>query len=149
MRARRYYVLACILILVGAGIWIFNMNPDKTSLDAVIWQKFNTGQVRSINIVNDQGKGKQVNLTDPDDIQMFIQKTSGMEIRKTSDANLPFDDSYTIIVKDDQARRFGMILYNNRYIDIYDYDQHGKKNASQLYSISNDWDANFIRDLLK
>ncbi|MGW8444407.1 DUF5301 domain-containing protein [Paenibacillus sp. S33] len=150
MKKRTYYILASIIILLGVGVWIFTINSAKTSLDEVVWKKINKDNISSINIIKEHEEGKVLTLTDKDEIDKVINSLSDIEMKQTSSSNRGYNEFYTIIVKVDNTRTFGMTLYDTKYIDVHDYEAYPtKKNKSLSYEISNDFDLKVIRDIFK
>lgn len=146
MQKRNYYILACIIILLVAGLWFFAMNSTK-SLKEVAWNDIDFDTITSIEI--EKGHDYKVTLTDKDDIHKIMSSLSALEVKKDSSISKDFKEVYRLLVDVNGGARIGMFLYDNKYIDVYDYEASPKKNTSMKYKISNSFDEKIIHDYFK
>lgn len=146
MQKRNYYILACIIILLAIGLWFFTMNSTK-SLQEDAWNDVDFDTITSIEI--EKGHDHKVTLTGKDDIHKIMSTLSALEVKKDSSISKDFNEVYRLLVDVNGGARIGMFLYDNKYIDVYDYEASPKKNSSMKYKISNSFDEKIIHDYLK
>lgn len=146
MKKRNYYILAFIIILLAVGLWFFTTNSTKSLGDAA-WKDVNSDTISSIDIEKDQKR--KVTITDKDEIDKIMSSLSAIEVKKDSSISMEFNEKYKIVVNVDDGLRLGMFLYDNKYIDVYDYEATPKKNSSMKYEISNSFDMKIIQDYFK
>lgn len=143
MQKRGYYILACMIILFAIGLWFFTMNSTK-SLQEAAWNDVDFDTITSIEI--EKGHDQKVKLTDKADIYKIMSSLSALEVKKDSSISKDFNEVYMLMVDVNRGARIGMFLYDNKYIDVYDYDASPKKNSSMKYKISSSFDEKIIHD---
>ncbi|KAA8785707.1 hypothetical protein ABIE27_005268 [Paenibacillus sp. 4624] len=146
MQKRNYYILACMIILLAVGLWFFTMNSTK-SLQEAAWNDVDFDTITSIEI--EKGHDQKVTLTAKADIYKITSTLSALEVKKDSSISKDFNDVYRLLVYVDRGARIGMFLYDNKYIDVYDYEASPKKNSSMKYKITSNFDGKIIHDYLK
>ncbi|WP_221790869.1 DUF5301 domain-containing protein [Paenibacillus cucumis (ex Kampfer et al. 2016)] len=146
MQKRNSYILACMIILLAIALWFFTMNSTK-SLKEVAWNEVDFNTITSIEI--EKGHDQKVTLTNKDDIHKIMSSLSELEVNKDSSISKDFNEVYRLLVDVNGGARLGMFLYDDKYIDVYDYEASPKKNTSMKYKISNSFDEKIIHDYLK
>ncbi|SCY59445.1 hypothetical protein SAMN05720606_106244 [Paenibacillus polysaccharolyticus] len=143
---RKYYILACIIILLATLLWFFTMNSTK-SLQEDAWNDVDFNTITSIEI--EKGHDQKITLTDKGDIHKIMSSLSALEVKKDSSISKDFNEVYMLMVDVNGGARIGMFLYDNKYIDVYDYEASPKKNSSMKYKITSSFDEKNIHDYFK
>ncbi|WP_342553884.1 hypothetical protein [Paenibacillus sp. FSL R7-0652] len=146
MKKRNYYLFASIIINLAVGLWLFTMNSTKPLKEAA-WDDVNFDTITSIDI--EKGHDQKITLTDKDEIHKIMSSLSALEVKKNSKVSLDFNEVYRLFVDVNHGARLGMHLYDNKYIDVYDYEASPKKNSSMHYQISSQFDHRIIQDYVK
>ncbi|MCG7379342.1 DUF5301 domain-containing protein [Paenibacillus sp. ACRSA] len=143
MQKRSYYILALIIILLAIGIWFYTANRT-TSLEDAAWKGVNSDTITSIDI--EKGQENKVTLTDKEEIEKIMSSLSDIDVKETSTISKDISETYTVFVFVADKRKLGMFLYDNKYVEVYDYEATPKKNSSMKYEISNNYDMKVIQD---
>lgn len=143
MNKRNYYIFALIIILLAVGTWFLTTNSTKSLADDV-FKDIKSDTVNSIEIEKDNKE--KVTITDKVEIEKILNSLSSIEVKKISNNSKEFNEFYTIFIFANDDRRLGMFLYDDKYINIYDYEASPKKNSSMDYKISNNFDLKVIQD---
>lgn len=152
MKKRNYYILAVVIVILVAGISIFTANSGKISFEDAIWKNLDSNTITYVKISADS-KGtqdaKEVTLTNKNEINQFINNTTDIEMKKTSKSPQEFNESYTITIGTTTDIKYGIRFYDNKYIEVHDYEAYPKDNTTLSYEILNDFDLNIIKNLIK
>lgn len=143
MQKRSYYILVLFIILLAIGIWFYTANRT-TSLEDAAWRDVNSDTISSIDI--EKGSEEKVTLTDKEEIDKIMSSLSAIEVKKDSSITKEFNETYKIVVDVDGRLRLAMTLFDNKFVEVYDYEGTPKKNSSMQYEILNSFDMKVIQD---
>lgn len=146
---RLVYLAAAFLIVVGLGIFYFS--PKNFTLEEAVLDKLDTNNVASIEVIKRDQQGEHTkNVTNSEEINEILNSLSAAKLKKSGSSDIQFTESYWITLKtEDKGRAYGMTLYDNDYINTFEYNAAVPKNASRSYKITNDFDAAAIRNAFK
>lgn len=143
------YFIITIVIIVGLGI--FYMTTRNSTFKEAILNKDDMSSVTSIEIIQRDNQGEnEVTVTDSSQIKTIIDDFSKIKLRKSSNSEMDFTESYWMTFKDNDGKRnLGITLYDNDHMNTFVYDAAAPKNASKSYAIVTDFDLTFIQGLFK
>ncbi|MNB91249.1 hypothetical protein D3C75_383240 [compost metagenome] len=152
MKNRRYLLLitGVVLIILLSGFGLFTYFNEFVTFDEAIGKSLDSKSVSSVEIIRRNPTGEKiVNLTDPAQIQQVLEVFSDLKLKKSSLSEVRFDDSYWITLKgNNQRRTVGITLYDDLYLDLYNYGSSSPKNVHTSYLIASDVDLNELDKLL-
>ncbi|MCM3001545.1 DUF5301 domain-containing protein [Paenibacillus cellulositrophicus] len=146
---RLVYLAAAVLIVVGLGIFYFS--PKNFTLEEAVLDKLDTNNVASIEVIKRDQQGEHTkNVTNSEEINEILNSLSAAKLKKSGSSDIQFTESYWITLKTkDKGSAYGLTLYDNDYINTFEYNAAVPKNASRSYKITNDFDAAAIRNAFK
>lgn len=121
---RRIYALAVIVLIVIAGVIIFEVSKS-TTFDKIVLERLNGNEISSITLLRtlDDNREEEISITDPNGIKKVVHYFSQMKLKeKKSRPSVDYTEQYRIIIRTDEKRRFGITLYDNNYLSVYDYN---------------------------
>ncbi|WP_088188210.1 hypothetical protein [Desulfosporosinus sp. FKA] len=138
---KSYRIVYVTLLAIFVSLKIIGNLPKNTTFKAEVLDKLNGEKVTSILIMR-----TSVELKDPSQVESIMNILSQMKLRETE---IPFHlaEPDEIAIKTSGNMRFGLTLYDEGYIDIYDFNNH--KHSSQSYIITNKVDPKAIKSLIK
>ncbi|WP_179281241.1 DUF5301 domain-containing protein [Paenibacillus sp. XY044] len=143
------YLAAAIVIVVGLGIFYFS--PKNYTFKETVLDKLDPTSVASIEVIKRDQQGEHTkNVTDSNEINEILNALSAAKLKKSTSSDIEFTESYWMTLNTkEKGRAYGMTLYDNDYINTFEYNAAAPKNASRSYKITNDFDTLVIRDLFK
>ncbi|MFC3748314.1 hypothetical protein [Paenibacillus sp. GCM10012306] len=152
MNKRNKYILFGIVMLIIVGLGIFYMSPSNTTFKKAVLDQLDVAEVSSIKI-DKSGAAvdeNEVTITDPGEIDKILGTLAQINLRKSRLSNIKYNDSYWITIETKSENlKFGITLYDQNYLETYEYNAKIPKNKIQSYKITNDFDLEVIRDLFK
>ncbi|AFM39852.1 hypothetical protein Desaci_0792 [Desulfosporosinus acidiphilus SJ4] len=148
---KKGYKIVYEITLAIVVVLVITVNlPKNTTFKAAVLDKLNGEKVSSIEIIrtsNKSVKDDTVELKDPSQVESIINFLSQMKLRETE---LPdrMAIPYRVAIKTNGIIRFGLTLYDEGYIDIFELDNH-TKDADKSYIITNKFDPKAIKSLIK
>lgn len=127
---------------------IYIVNLD-TSFRKVILDRMDTAKINTILISKSPDYTDQL-VKDKNEIQSILNALAEMKLRKSSVLDKGLNSAYMLsIFVDHENERdiFGITLYDQNYIEIY--DETKTKNKVTSYKITSDYDVEPIRKLFK
>lgn len=91
-------------------------------------------EVSSIQIIK-SSTNKEVILEKESDVKSLIQSWSEMELKADEMGSLDFKESYWITLKANDEREYGLTVYDDKYLLVYDFSKRTKKDSSRSYQI--------------
>jgi LPS O-antigen subunit length determinant protein (WzzB/FepE family) len=146
---RLIYLAAAVLIVIGLGISYFS--PKTFTFKEAVLDKLDTNRVASIEIIKRDQQGEHTkNVTNSEEINEILNSLSAAKLKKSRASDIEFTETYWMTLKTkDKGRAYGMTLYDNEYINTFEYNAAVPKNASRSYKITNDFNAAAIRNVFK
>ncbi|WP_045574559.1 hypothetical protein [Desulfosporosinus sp. I2] len=146
---KRYKIVAAIIFAIVVGLVIIYMSTKNTTFKEVVLDHLNVMEVSSIEIIRktDAINENRITVTDPSQIELIMNAFSRTKMREASFSNINYTESYWITLKTNENRKFGITLYDNDYVNIFEYNS--KKNTTKSYKITNEFDPIVIRGLFK
>ncbi|MHB0864618.1 DUF5301 domain-containing protein [Paenibacillus sp. SEL3] len=149
MRRRNRYIVKSAIILIAAIIgMVYIVNLD-TSFRKVVLDRMDTAKINTILISKSPDYTDQL-VKDKNEIQSILNALAEMKLRKSSVLDKGLNSVYMLsIFVDHENERdlFGITLYDQNYIEIY--DETKTKNKVTSYKITSDYDVEPIRKLFK
>ncbi|PQP90921.1 DUF5301 domain-containing protein [Paenibacillus sp. AR247] len=132
--------------------WGFSTFHQKTlTLQEAVLYKLDTNRVASIEIIKRDQQGEHTkNVTNSEEINEILNSLSAAKLKKSGSSDIQFTESYWITLKTkDKGSAYGLTLYDNDYINTFEYNAAVPKKASRSYKITNDFDTAAIRNVFK
>lgn len=139
-------VLATVIAIPLIG-YLSNLNHTFTEL---VTDRIPANEpVESIKLIRSSSE-KEIDIKEPTQVKQILNNLSTTQLVTTSSPNLKDTYSYYIYIKVGNKQhsrpRYGLILYSNHYIRIYDFERKDKYNA-QIYKIKSPYSIQIIDDL--
>lgn len=119
-------VIAILVTTVILGVFYFKrgMNFNEAVPDSP--------EITSIEIIR-TSDNQDVVLEGGNDVRDLMNQLSETELREKSIGSIDFEESYWITIRADNNRKFGLTIYDEKYMLIYDYES-SKQNSYQIIS---------------
>ncbi|MGG6312754.1 hypothetical protein [Paenibacillus macerans] len=145
----KYITLGIILIILVGVAAFFYQNSKHTTFNKVVLNKFNVEEISSLNIISrlyDSVDEDEISLSDQNQINKIVDYFSHLDLKESNLSNISYTESYWITIRVNEKLAFGLTLYGNSYISIFDYN----RNITSSYQITNKVDPPVvIRELFK
>lgn len=148
MKRRGKYFITILVIIIVAALGMMYIFSKNTTFQEVVLDKLNLNEISSIEIIkSDRTNEKEITVTDPSQIIKIMDAFSQMKLKESTISNINYITSYWITLKSNENRNFGITLYDNNYIFIYEYNAVSQNNQFKSYIITNDLDPVAITEL--
>ncbi|MEC2342646.1 hypothetical protein [Paenibacillus barengoltzii] len=149
MKRYKYIAIGIILILLVAGTLIFLNHSKNTTFNEIVMKDINTDEISSLQVISrlyNSADEDERSLTDKNEINKIVDYFSQLELKRTNLSNISYTESYWITIKVNRELAFGLILYDNHYINIFEYN----RGRSSYYKITSKVDPPVvIQELFK
>ena len=149
MKRYKYIAIGIILILLVAGTLIFLNHSKNTTFNEIVMKDINTDEISSLQVISrlyNSADEDERSLTDKNEINKIVDYFSQLELKRTNLSNISYTESYWITIKVNRELAFGLILYDNHYINIFEYN----RGRSSYYKITSKVDPTVvIQELFK
>ncbi|MGG4215671.1 DUF5301 domain-containing protein [Paenibacillus sp. FSL L8-0638] len=149
MRRRNRCIVKSAIILIAAIIgMVYIVNLD-TSFRKVVLDRMDTAKINTILISKSPDYTDQL-VKDKNEIQSILNALAEMKLRKSSVLDKGLNSVYMLSIfvdRENERDLFGITLYDQNYIEIY--DETKTKNKVTSYKITSDYDIEPIRKLFK
>jgi len=148
-KPKRYFMLIIIAIVISIPLIGYLSNLNHTFKELVTDRIPANENIELITLIRSSSE-KEVEIKDPAQIKQIMDNLSTTKLVTTSSPDLKNTYSYYIYIKvghkQHSRTRYGLTLYSNHYISIYDIDCKDKYNA-QTYKIKSPYSMQMIDDL--
>lgn len=145
----KYVLLAVLATVIGIPLIGYVSNLNHTFTELVTDRIPANESVESIKLIRSSSE-KEIEIKDPTQIKQILANLSITKLVTTSSPNLKDTYSYYIGIKVGNKQhshlRYGLILYSNHYIRIYDFERKDKYNG-QTYKIKSPYSIQIIDNL--
>ncbi|MEK3937911.1 hypothetical protein ABEO94_16765 [Bacillus pumilus] len=124
---KKWIIGVGVVVLIGIGIY-FMINTKTYSFDDVT--SLDKNKVTSIQIEHDN---EQVVVDKKEDIQKLLNEFSGMKLKEANGAKKETKESYWIRVLEEGNVTYGIVFYDQAYLETYDGSK--TKNKISEYQI--------------
>ncbi|MDQ1234362.1 hypothetical protein QE450_001860 [Paenibacillus sp. SORGH_AS306] len=128
----KYLFLSIVTALIVIPLIVYVANRNHTFAELVTERMTASEPVVSLSLTKSSSE-KQIKIKDPVQIHQIMDNLSTTELVKVQSPHLQGTYSYYIHLKvgDNQhsRARYGLILYSNNYISIYDFERNDKYNG--------------------
>jgi hypothetical protein len=115
-------IIFVVMFMINSRITTFNQAvPDMSEITSIEILKTSTD--------------KSVVLEKESDVTILIQSWSEMELKADKMGSLDFEESYWITLKANDERKYGLTVYDDKYLLVYDFSKRTKKDSSRSYQI--------------
>ncbi|MGD6903341.1 DUF5301 domain-containing protein [Bacillus infantis] len=126
---KKFMVLGFLSILIILGA-IYMINTRSTTFNQAVPDM---SEITAIEIIK-SSTDKEVVL-EKNDVKKLVQSWSEMELKADKMGPLDFEESYWITLKDNDERKYGLTVYDDKYLLVYDFSKRIKKDSSRSYQI--------------
>ncbi|AHL70129.1 MULTISPECIES: hypothetical protein [Bacillus] len=124
---KKWIIGLVVVIFIGIGLY-FMINAKTYAFDDVV--SIDKDKVTSIQIEHDD---ERVVVDKKEDIQKLLKKFSGIQLKKLTGSKKETKESYWIRVYENQKQMYGLIFYDQSFLDTYDGSK--TKNRISEYQI--------------
>ncbi|MGN7360397.1 DUF5301 domain-containing protein [Paenibacillus sp. SAF-054] len=121
--------MAAVMIIAMVGLVTFHSYSKNTTFKGLVLTKINTDQISSVEVLKSSTDEKKT-LTDKSEINQIINSLSVITLRAGSYTAIDTAEPYYMTIRINNQRRFGLLLYDEDVLKVYDYQSNGKKNAT-------------------
>ncbi|WP_054024019.1 hypothetical protein [Bacillus sp. FJAT-28004] len=137
-----------VVLIMVIGLVVVYMYSRNSTFSEEVTNHFNVKDVSSIEIIKTSTSNEEtITVTDPKQIELIMNAFSTTKLRKDRILNINHTESYWITIKNNGTRRFGLTLYDDEYLEIY--NNNATKNALKSFKITNELNLTIIQDLFK
>ncbi|MDW2876128.1 MULTISPECIES: DUF5301 domain-containing protein [Bacillaceae] len=126
---KKFMVLGFLSILIILGA-IYMINTRSTTFNQAVPDM---SEITAIEIIK-SSTDKEVVL-EKNDVKKLVQSWSEMELKADKMGSLDFEESYWITLKANDERKYGLTVYDDKYLLVYDFSKRTKKDSSRSYQI--------------
>ncbi|MFD1990256.1 hypothetical protein ACFSGI_09825 [Paenibacillus nicotianae] len=145
----KYLFLSILTALVVIPLIVYLANRNHTFAELVTERIIASEPVVSLSLTKSSSE-KQIKIKDPSQIHQLMDNLSTTQLVKVKFPHLQGAYSYYIRIKVGNTQhsraRYGLILYSNNYISIYDFERNDKYNGL-TYQITSPYSIQLINDL--
>ncbi|MEH7236847.1 hypothetical protein [Bacillus sp. JJ1562] len=118
-----------IIAIIGIAIilGVLYVKSGSTSFDNVV---SGTPTITSIEIIRGSDD-KEVVIDDKNKVTNLMNGFSMTELKEKSMGSIEFDESYWITLRADGKRKFGLTIYDEKYILVFEYES-SKQNSYRI-----------------
>ncbi|MGD6875086.1 DUF5301 domain-containing protein [Bacillus infantis] len=127
---KKFMLFGFISIMIILGV-MYMINSRSTTFNQAVPDM---SEVSSIQIIK-SSTNKEVILEKESDVKSLIQSWSEMELKADEMGSLDFKESYWITLKANDEREYGLTVYDDKYLLVYDFSKRTKKDSSRSYQI--------------
>ncbi|MCL6798257.1 hypothetical protein KDD79_16230 [Bacillus altitudinis] len=124
---KKWIIGLVVVMFIGIGLY-FMINAKTYAFDDVV--SIDKDKVTSIQIEHDD---ERVVVDKKEDIQKLLKKFSGIQLKKLTGSKKETKESYWIRVYENQKQMYGLIFYDQSFLDTYDGSK--TKNRISEYQI--------------
>ena len=147
---KRFLSVLVMLALIITTIYIYE-TASNTTFNKIILDQVNVDEITSIESIKSGDDKKTdeevITVEGSEEIKRILDYFSNIELKDISSVPNNYTESYQIILRTKEGRRFGIELYDENYLSIYDYKATAKGNS--LFKITNHIDPGSIQKLLE
>lgn len=139
MKNTNNLIATVVIILLSISLFIVYESSRKTTFNEAVLKNLNVEQISSLQIIRSNNENEyEISITERSGIKEIVDCLSQLKLKESRISNIEYTDSYWITIRDDsQGRRFGITLYDNTYISIYNYTEK-QSNSTSSYKITNE-----------
>ncbi|MGD6855952.1 DUF5301 domain-containing protein [Bacillus infantis] len=126
---KKFMVLGFLSILIILGA-IYMINTRSTTFNQAVPDM---SEITAIEIIK-SSTDKEVVL-EKNDVKKLVQSWSDMELKADGMGSLDFEESYWITLRAKDTRKYGLTVYDDKYLLVYDFSKRTKKDSSRSYQI--------------
>jgi hypothetical protein len=128
---KKFMLFGFLSIIMILGV-IYIINSRSITFNQAVPDM---SEITSIEIIK-TSTDMEVVLEKENDVKTLIQSWSGMELKSDKMGSLDFEESYWITLKASDARKYGLTVYDDKYLLIYDHSKRAKKDSRSYQVIS-------------
>jgi Domain of unknown function (DUF5300) len=140
---KKFMLFGFLSIMIILGV-MYMINSRSTTFNQAVPD---ISEITSIEIIK-TSIDKEVILEKEKDVKRLIQSWSEMELKADEIGSLDFEESYWITLKANDARKYGLTIYDDQYLLIYDFSKRTEKDSSRSYQIISGADLDDIEQYL-
>lgn len=123
MKKIKYTTIAITLLLVVVMVLLYQQSQN-TSFQEVVLNKVSVDEISSLQVISrlyDSADEEEVLITNKQEIAEILNYLSQFELSKSKLSNITYTESFWITIKTGEERAFGLTLYDNAYLSVYQY----------------------------
>ncbi|MGD6842482.1 DUF5301 domain-containing protein [Bacillus infantis] len=136
---KKFMLFGFLSIMMILGV-IYIINSRNTTFNQAVPDM---SEITSIEIIK-SSTDKEVVLENKNDVKSLIQSWSEMKLKADKMGSLNFEESYWITLKANDARKYGLTIYDDQYLLVYDFSKRNEKGSSRSYHLMNGFDLGDI-----
>jgi hypothetical protein len=132
---KKFMLFGFLSIIMILGV-IYIINSRSSTFNQAVPDM---SEITSIEIIK-TSIDKKIILEKENDVKNLILSWSEMELKANKMGSLDFEESYWITLKANDTRKYGLTVYDEKYLLIYDYSKRTRKDSSRSYQIISGFD---------
>ncbi|RIX52192.1 hypothetical protein D3P08_14585 [Paenibacillus nanensis] len=136
-------IVISIIVLLGVSVFLY-LHFNKVFIGGELLELKDINKIE----VTKADKNEKVNVTDARKVEEIKKTLNQLELKRDNNEDVSeVKDRFMLTLYTETEARYGVHLYDNSYIEIFDPELQGNKLRG--YKVRSDFDLSVIQDLFK